>query len=96
LKILVETDGSSFAIGAVLSQLFDEEAVARWHQIAFYSKKLSLVETRYKVHDIELMVIVFAFKQWGQYRRGASDTIWVQSNHNNLKYFMTRRKFTGR
>ena len=95
-RIIVETDASAFAIGGILSQLFGEGSEARWHPIAFYSKKLSPVEQRYEVHDGELMAIVFAFKQWGQYLRGASDTITVRSDHNNLKYFMTKRVLSGR
>jgi hypothetical protein len=95
-KIMVETDASKFALGGVLSQLFGSGTESRWHPIAFYSKKLSAVEQRYEVHDGELMAIVFAFKQWRQYLRGASDTIVVRTDHNNLKYFMTKRVLTGR
>ena len=96
LKIRIETDASKFAIGGILSQLFGTGSDARWHPVAFYSRKLSAVEQRYEVHDGELMAIVFAFKQWGQYLRGASDTVVVLSDHNNLKYFMTKKKLTGR
>ena len=42
------------------------------------------------------MAIVYAFKQWGQYLRGASDTITVRSDHENLKYFITKRALTSR
>ena len=63
LRIRVETDASQFAIGGILSQLFGTGSEARWHPIAFYSKKLAPVEQRYEVHDRELMAIVFAFKK---------------------------------
>ena len=96
LRIMVETDGSEGALGGILSQLFGGGSEARWHPIAFYSKKLSPVESRYEVHDIELMAIVYAFRQWGQYLRGASYTIRVRTDHNNLKYFMTKRRLNGR
>ena len=42
------------------------------------------------------MAIVHAFKQWRQYLRGASDTITVRSDHENLKYSMTKRALTSR
>jgi hypothetical protein len=95
-RIKVETDGSKWAIAGILSQLFGEGKEARWHPIAFYSKKLTPVESRYDTHDIELMAIVYAFRQWGQYLRGSADTVTVRTDHNNLKYFMTKRKLTGR
>jgi hypothetical protein len=62
-RIKVETDGSKWAIAGILSQLFGEGKEARWHPIAFYSKKLTPVESRYDTHDIELMAIVYAFRQ---------------------------------
>lgn len=42
------------------------------------------------------MAIVFAFKQWGHYLRGASDTITVRADHNNLRYFMTKKRLSSR
>jgi hypothetical protein len=62
LQIMVKTDTSKFAIGGILSQLFNNNSDPRWHSIAFYSKKLSLVKQRYEMHNGELMAIVFAFK----------------------------------
>lgn len=96
LRIMIETDASQFAIGGILSQLFGEGTEARWHPIAFYSKKLSPTESRYEVHDTELMAIVYAFRNWGQYLRGAPETVAVRTDHNNLKYFMTKRRLNGR
>ena len=95
-RIRVETDASAFTIGGILSQLLGSGTEVRWHPVAFYSRKLSPVERRYKVHDRELIAIVFAFKQWRQYLRGASDTVVVLTDHNNLKYFLTKRTLTGR
>ena len=96
LPIRIETDASSWAIAGVLTQLFGEGTSAKWHPIAFYSKKLSDAEQRYDTHDGELMAIVMAFRMWGQYLRGAQYTILVRSDHNNLKYFMTKKKLNGR
>ncbi len=96
LRIMVETDASKFAVGGILSQLYGDRTEARWHPIAFFSKKLSPAEQRYEVHDGELMAIVYTFRQWSQYLRGASDVITVRTDHHNLKYFMTKRKLTGR
>jgi hypothetical protein len=45
------TDGSDTHVGGVLQQLNDR----RWQPLAFYSKKLSGVCTRYSTFDRELM-----------------------------------------
>ena len=52
----METDVSDYAIGATLYQKHDQ----RKHPIAFFSKKLSDIETRYPIHDKELYAIVEA------------------------------------
>jgi hypothetical protein len=87
---------SKFAIGGILLQLFNDNGDPRWHSIAFYSKKLSLVEQRYETHNGELIAIVFAFKYWRQYLCGARETIVVCSNYNNLKYFLIKKTLSGR
>jgi hypothetical protein len=55
-QIVVETDGSDFAIGAVVSQVID----GRLHPIAFYSRKMDKAEINYDIHDKELVAIVAA------------------------------------
>ena len=57
----LETDGSDIALGAVLSQLCEDE---KWHPVAFHSRKFSPAEINYDVHDKEMSVIVAAFKEW--------------------------------
>ena len=44
LEIRVETDASGFAIVGILSQLFGSASNARWHPVAFYSRKLEEAE----------------------------------------------------
>ena len=59
--IRIETDVLGYAIGGVLSQLTSDDS-GRWHPVAFFSHKMIPVETRYKMHDGELLAIVEAFK----------------------------------
>lgn len=92
----LETDASGYAISAILSQLFGEGPNARWHPIAFFSKKLTPVQLRYDAHDGELMAIVAAMEHWGQYLRGVKHSVRIRTDHNNLEYFMTKRKLSGR
>jgi len=46
--VIIETDTSDFAIGAVLSQRDNE---GRLHPVAFHSRKFQLVEINYEIHD---------------------------------------------
>jgi hypothetical protein len=50
----METDTSYFALGAVLSQ---EREGGRHHPVVFYSRKFSVVEINYKIHNKELLAI---------------------------------------
>jgi len=59
--VIIETDASDFAIGAVLSQR-DEEG--RLHPVAFHSRKFQPAEINYEIHDKELLAIVDTFKHW--------------------------------
>jgi len=60
LPTKLETDASDFALGVVLSQLCEDE---KWHYVAFHSRKFSLAEINYDVHDKEMAAIVAAFKE---------------------------------
>ncbi|KFY17373.1 hypothetical protein V491_05014, partial [Pseudogymnoascus sp. VKM F-3775] len=96
LHMRLETDASGYTVSGILSQLFGAEAAARWHPIAFFSKKMTPVQLRYDTHDKELMAIVLSIEHWGQYLRGVMQPIQVLTDHNNLRYFMTKRRLNGR
>jgi hypothetical protein len=49
LPIIVETDASNFAIGAVLSQKEDKV-----QPVAFYSRKMTATELNYDIHNKEI------------------------------------------
>ncbi|MBW0555574.1 hypothetical protein O181_095289, partial [Austropuccinia psidii MF-1] len=56
LPTIVETDASSYALGAVLSQVSDSVK----HPIAFDSQKPIQAELNYEINDKELLGIVWA------------------------------------
>ena len=56
----VETDASDFVLGAILSQLCEDN---RLDPIAFHSRKFQPAEVNYDVHDKEVTTIVAAFKE---------------------------------
>ena len=58
---MLETDASYVALGAVLSQLCEHE---KRHPVAFHSRKFSLAQINYDVHDKEMAAMVAAFMEW--------------------------------
>src|SRR5436853_304224 len=87
-EIILETDASNFAIGCVLSQKWE----GTLHPVAFHSRKMEKAERNYEIHDKELLAIVTAFKVWHHHCHGSQFPIQVITDHNNLRYFMTRTK----
>jgi len=87
-KIVLETDSSDFAIRACLSQL-DKQGKLRL--VAYYSRKLSLAELNYDIHDKELLAIVVAMEQWRVYLKGSTYPIQVWTDYKNLIYFTTTK-----
>jgi hypothetical protein len=85
---IVETDASDFALGAVLAQKGDD---GRLYPVAFHSRKFTLAEINYEIHDKELLAIVDCFKIWRRYLEGAMHTVQVYSNYQNLEYFTTTK-----
>ena len=75
-----ETDASNFALGAILSQLYEDN---RWLPIAFHSRKFQPAEVNYDVHDKEMTAIVAAFKEWEHLLMSVHDEIMVFSDHKN-------------
>ena len=59
--MIIKTDASDFAIGAILSQRDDR---GRLHPVAFHSRKFQPAEINYEIHDKELLAIVNTFKHW--------------------------------
>jgi transposase InsO family protein len=92
LPIRVETDASAFAIGAILSQLWE----GRWHPVAFLSRKLHGAELRYDTPDAELMAIVEAFRVWRPYLAYVQDSVQVLTDHLNHRYLATKPKLSWR
>jgi hypothetical protein len=77
-RILVETDASGFAIAAIISQQVadsEDSSKSHWHPVAFFSRKMTDVESRYETHDGELLAIVMAFRHWRHYLEGSQHPI---------------------
>jgi len=89
----LETDASDFVLGALLSQLCEDE---KWHPVAFHSRKFAPAEINYDVHDKAMAAIVAAFKEWACMLMSVDDQILVYTKHKNLEYFNTTKTLNRR
>ena len=62
--------------------------------IAYASRKLKVHEKNYPIHDLELVVVVFALKIWQHYLYGVHCEIYT--DHKNLKYIFTKKELNMR
>jgi hypothetical protein len=83
--VVIETDSSGFAMGAVLSQVLNDQL----HPIAYHSCKMDKAKINNQIHDTEMLMIVSAFKARRCYFDGTTHSISVFTDHNNLEYFTT-------
>lgn len=90
LPFVVHTDASGFAVGAVLQQ----DQGNGLQPIAFLSKKMLPAETRYPVHEQELLAIINALGTWRHYLYGAKFVI--RTDHKSLEHFKTQPLLSAR
>jgi hypothetical protein len=90
LPVVVHTDASGYAVGAVLQQ----DQGHGLQPIAFLSKKMLPAETRYPVHEQELLAIITALGAWRHYLYGAKFV--VRTDHKSLEHFKTQPLLSGR
>lgn len=84
-SFFMETNASYFALREILSQGGDGKV----HPIAFYSKKFSIAEINYDIHDKELLAIIDLFQEWHHLLEGTSHLVIVYIDYKNLKYFIS-------
>ncbi len=85
--IRIETDAFGYAIGGILNQLTSDDS-GQWHPIAFFSRKMIPIETRYKTHNGELLAIIKAFKTWRHCLKGCKYEVLMLTDINNLQRFI--------
>jgi hypothetical protein len=90
LPYVVHTDASGFAVGAVLQQDHGQGL----QPVAYLSKKMLPAETRYPVHEQELLAIVHACQSWRHYLLGTP--FRIMTDHKSLQHFLTQPMLSGR
>jgi hypothetical protein len=91
--LIVETDASDYALGAILSMQLDSGEV---HPVAFHSRTFTAPELNYDTHDKELLAIFEAFRVWRHFLEGSGIPVDVVTDHKNLEYFSTTKVLTRR
>ena len=81
---IVTTDASDYAMGPVLSQVWDDGE----HLVAFESRKMDPAEQNYPTHERELLAVIHALRTWRHYLLGRKFTI--VSDHHSLKFLQTQ------
>lgn len=84
------TDASAFAIGAVLTQTYDDVE----HPIAYCSRILNKHEVNYSTTERELLAVIFALEQFRMYVEGQKCTI--VTDHASLQWFYKLKNPSGR
>ncbi len=87
---ILQTDVSGCGIGAVLTQNFEDEE----RPVAFFSKKLLPVQTRYTATEKEGLAVVKAIQHFEFYLYGRP--FKVQTDHTALKKIKTMTNTNGR
>ncbi len=88
LPVIVTTDPSKKAIGAVLEQ----DGPGGRRTVAFASRTLNAAEQNYAAHELELIGIVDTLRAWGCYRHDRK--FIVHRDHYPLLYIQTQEHFS--
>jgi hypothetical protein len=90
LPFVLQTDASGVAVGASLNQ----DQGKGLQPVAFLSQKLQPAETRYPVHEQELLAVIVALKKWRHYLHGTK--VLVQTDHKSLTYLHSQPHLSNR
>lgn len=88
---ILETDASDFALGAVLSQKFED---GKEHPIAYASRTLNETECNYSATEKELLAIVWATKNFRPYIFGTK--FEIRTDHKPLVWLRQKNDLNRR
>jgi RNase H-like domain found in reverse transcriptase/Reverse transcriptase (RNA-dependent DNA polymerase)/Integrase zinc binding domain/Chromo (CHRromatin Organisation MOdifier) domain/Integrase core domain/Retroviral aspartyl protease len=91
--VILETDSSDRAFGAVASQRGDDGIL---YPIAFYSRKLNAAELNYEIYDKEMLAIVETMDRWRHYFEGSGHKTTIITDHKNLLWFTETKVYNRR
>ena len=92
-EMRVEVDALDFATGGVLLIKCEDE---RWRPVAYIFKSLNEAERNYKIHNKEMLAIIWCLEAWRHFLEGAKGQFEIWTDHKNLEYFMKAQKLNQR
>jgi len=51
------------------------------------------MEQNYEIHNKEMLAIIYALEEWRHFLEEATYPVEIWTDHKNLEYFMTAKKF---
>jgi len=90
LPFVMNTDASNTALGAVLQQDHGDGL----QPVGFFSATLVGAESRYPVHELEMLAVMKALSYFKHLLSGQQ--IEVRSDHHSLQHFFTQRRLSPR
>ena len=93
---IIDPDSSQFSIGAVLQQYFPDPKSGKdqLHPIAYESKKLTEMESRYPAQERELLAAKYALDRWRHIVEGSDIVIW--KDYQSLETYRLKKNITKR
>ncbi|KAL4153461.1 hypothetical protein QTP88_001294 [Uroleucon formosanum] len=91
-RLAIVSDASNTAVGATLQQFINEE----WQPLAFFSKKLTVTETKYGAYDRELLAIYLAVKHFRHMVEGREFVIYTDHKPITFAFQQKTDKCTPR
>ena len=85
LETAIECDSFGYVVGGTLMQ----KMKGLWHPVAYFSKKLNLVESNYPIHDKGMLAIIRCIREWRTELVGQHFEVWTYNR--NLAYFRKKQ-----
>ncbi len=98
----LQTDASAYGVGAVLSQeggtpiSNSPNSKPRQHPIAYYSNTFTPTKQNYDIYEREFLGVVKVLEHWCPYLIWTDQLFVIETDHENLTYWKSPRKLTGR
>ena len=86
LLIKVKINTLDFILEVYIVQRYNNEI---WHLVAYYSKKITLLELNYNIYNKELLVIVTVLKEQRVFLQGTIKLFIIKTDYKNLIGFLT-------
>lgn len=91
-SFVVETDASSVALGAVLSQRKDDE---KFHSVQYGSRTMNDPEKKYSACEREALAVILALNKFRVYLLSTQKFMLV-TDHQALQYALQKKDIHGR